>query len=65
MARLNKSLFDNFPMLFSLFCCLFVFFRCSQWVFLQDGKVLSPEKPGATFGSASIVDVAAEDSVLR
>jgi hypothetical protein len=52
-------------MLFSLFCCLFVFFRCSQWVFLQDGKVLSPEKPGATFGSASIVDVAAEDSVLR
>ncbi|EFX81008.1 protein HMG coenzyme A reductase-like protein [Daphnia pulex] len=46
--------------------CLFVcFFRCSQWVFLQDGKVLSPEKPGATFGSASIVDVAAEDSVLR
>ncbi|XP_057370109.2 3-hydroxy-3-methylglutaryl-coenzyme A reductase-like isoform X2 [Daphnia carinata] len=37
----------------------------SQWVFLQDGKILSPEKPGATLSPASIVDVAAEDSVLR
>ncbi|KAK4017974.1 3-hydroxy-3-methylglutaryl-coenzyme A reductase [Daphnia magna] len=37
----------------------------SQWVFLQDGKILSPEKPGATFGPASVADVAAEDSVLR
>ena len=40
-------------------------FRYSQWVFLQDGKILSSEKPGASFGPASIVDVAAEDSVLR
>ena len=58
MSRLNKTHFDHFSIVIYLF-------RYSQWVFLQDGKILSSEKPGASFGPASIVDVAAEDSVLR
>ena len=44
---------------------VFFFSWCSQWVFLQDGKTTSSEKPGAGSGQASVVDVVAEDSVLR
>lgn len=56
-------IFVFFPLFSFMFWLLMMY---SQWVFLHDdGKSASPEKPGAAYGQASIVDVAAEDSVLR